>query len=62
MRHAPLSMCAETCNNLGNPPPSCPAKVWDEFGCACPNGTVLDEENNECLDQSECPSTYVNTT
>ncbi|XP_065887926.1 matrilin-2-like isoform X3 [Dysidea avara] len=50
---APLTICAATCSNNGVPRP-CP-RVCDDYGCVCPNGTVLDEDNNECIDASECP-------
>ena len=53
---APLSTCAATCSNNGTPRP-CPL-ICDDYGCVCPNGTVLDEDNNECVDASECPGTY----
>ena len=57
---APLTICAATCSNNGVPRP-CP-RVCDDYGCVCPNGTVLDEDNNECIDASECPGTYMKAT
>ena len=30
-------------------------------GCVCPNGTIINEENNTCVAPSECPppGTYI---
>ena len=27
----------------------------DRLTCACPEGTVIDEEQNKCVSQDECP-------
>ena len=43
--------CHQTCNNTE--PTICPA-VCVINGCECPEGTVIDEDNQECVLQSEC--------
>ena len=51
-RCALLPCCHSTCNST-EPilyPPIC---VPD--GCECPNGTVIDVEENECVAPRECP-------
>jgi len=57
---APLPFCAATCSNNGRPvlPEQCDI-ICDDYGCTCPNGTVLDEDNNECVDATKCPGTHV---
>jgi len=53
MECVPPAICAQTCDNydlLQECPPEC-----GNFDCACPNGTVIDEDKNECVDRSECP-------
>lgn len=44
--------CTTTCNNTNE------ACVYSciPYGCQCPNGTVVDEANNECIATSECPT------
>ena len=48
--------CHQICNN--NEPIICPA-VCIFNGCECPNGTVIDEDKNECVAPSECTGMYV---
>ena len=43
--------CHLSCNSTG--PGVCPA-VCIINGCECPNGTVIDEEKNECVTPREC--------
>ena len=43
--------CPVTCQNL-NPAPCAPDCVP---GCQCPLGTVLDEQNNKCVDHCTIP-------
>lgn len=45
--------CTETCNNRNNPV-AC-TQDCIPYGCECPNGTVVDEERNECVAPSGCP-------
>ena len=48
--------CHHTCNNTNDPLP-CP-RVCIVNGCECPNGTVIDEDTNECVAPSECEGMY----
>ena len=48
--------CHQTCNN--NETAICP-EICIVDGCECPNGTVIDEDINECVTPSECTSMYV---
>ena len=46
--------CPRTCNSLhtlciGHSNP----------GCSCPDGQVIDEKKNTCVDISNCPSTHI---
>ena len=43
--------CHQTCNSTNTT--VCPA-VCIINGCECPNGTVIDENRNECVTPSEC--------
>ena len=43
--------CHKTCNTTG--PVPCP-RVCIVNGCECPEGTVINEENNKCVTPSEC--------
>ena len=43
--------CHRTCDNLVGGP--CPL-ICIINGCECPNGTVIDENANECVAPSEC--------
>ena len=46
--------CTKTCNNtLGSI--AC-AQICLPNGCDCPDGMVVDEENNECIDINDCPT------
>ena len=45
------SACPPTC---GNPNPICTRQCVP--GCQCPRGTVLDEEQNECVRPNQCQS------
>ena len=48
--------CQQTCNN--NETLIC-LTVCVVHGCQCPNGTVIDEDKNECVAPSECTGMYV---
>ena len=48
--------CHQTCNTTGSV--ACPA-VCIVNGCECPNGTVIDEDKNECVAPSECTGSYI---
>ena len=48
--------CHPTCGDTA--PISCPA-ICIINGCECPNGTVIDEDKNECVAPSECTGMYV---
>lgn len=48
------SNCTMTCSNI-NKSLDC-GGVCIVNGCECPNGTVLDEENMDCVLPSTCPS------
>ena len=45
-----VTACPPTCENPE--PKSCTAECI--VGCQCPNGTVLDEENNKCVMKKDC--------
>ena len=47
---APL--CPTTCSNVGVASP-CPTVCVG--GCGCPEGTVIDEEQQRCVMPSQCP-------
>ena len=49
--------CTRTCSNV-NKSVDCP-DVCIFNGCECPNGTVADKKNMECIPQSECPGMSV---
>ena len=49
--------CHHTCNNT-NDPLICP-QVCIINGCECPNGTVIDEDTNECVTPRECEGTII---
>ena len=51
------SDCAKTCSNSGELLACTEACVTD--GCECPDGTVIDEDRNECVQLGECPGMYV---
>ena len=44
--------CHQTCDNM-NDTLACP-RVCVVNGCECPNGTIIDEDENECVDPLEC--------
>ena len=46
--------CARKCNSTY--PIICP-RVCNVNGCECPDGTVIDEDKNECVAPSECEGT-----
>ena len=50
--------CHQTCNNT-NDQIACPL-VCIVGGCECPNGTVINEDTNECVAPSECEGTQYN--
>ena len=41
--------CIPTCSN-----PNPPCSRTSQGGCTCPNGTVLDENQNKCVPPSKC--------
>ena len=43
--------CHQTCNTTGSV--VCP-RVCIVNGCECPDGTVIDEDKNECVPPSNC--------
>ena len=49
--------CHKTCNTTGSV--VCPS-VCIVNGCECPDGTVIDEDNNECVAPRECEGMYHN--
>lgn len=49
------SPCNTTCANM-NTISGCIA-VCVTNGCQCPSGTVIDEQSNNCVAHSDCPST-----
>jgi len=53
MECAPPVICAPTCDNY-DMPQACPPRC-ESFECVCPNGKVIDEDKNECVNQNECP-------
>ena len=48
--------CHQTCNN--NETVLCP-EICIVNGCECPDGTVIDEDKNECVAPSECIGMYI---
>ena len=46
--------CTVTCSNSDSPPVC--AEVCVPYGCECPTGKVVNEDINECVTSSECPS------
>ena len=48
--------CHQTCSRCNSI--ICPA-VCIVNGCECPNGTIINEEINECVTPRECPGIYV---
>ena len=47
--------CAKTCTNRFSSKP-CLLGICSTTGvCACPPGTAIDEDKNECVPESECP-------
>lgn len=48
--------CALTCNTTG--PIVCPLSCAIN-GCECPDGTVLDEDNNKCVPPRQCLGTNI---
>ena len=53
---ASLESCHLTCENR-NTPLFCPL-VCNLNGCQCPDGKVIDEDKNQCVDPTECPGMY----
>ena len=45
--------CTKTCNNSFEFTPCDQQCV--PYGCECPDGKVVDEDRNECIDTIECP-------
>jgi len=45
-----VTACPPTCEDPE--PVSCTSECV--VGCRCPNGTVLDEENNKCVMKKDC--------
>ena len=50
------SPCNITCANVDTVM-ICPT-VCVINGCQCPRGTVIDEQSNNCVPRSDCPSNY----
>lgn len=48
--------CAKTCKNRTEV--GC-IQQCIPYGCECPDGTVIDEQKNECVAESECPGMSV---
>ena len=48
--------CHLTCENQ-NTSIVCPL-VCNLNGCQCPDGTVIDEDKNQCVEPTECPGIY----
>ena len=46
--------CSTTCANM-NMVSVCPL-VCVVNGCECPTGTVIDEQSNNCVAPSDCPT------
>ena len=49
---APHSSCMKKCNATEGDGPCLTVCVVD--GCVCPDGTVINEEINECVTPSQC--------
>ena len=47
------SLCPATCND---PNPTCIQPFVCTPACVCPKGTVLDENNNQCVELTNCSS------
>ncbi|XP_071972687.1 uncharacterized protein [Engystomops pustulosus] len=52
-----ISTCQKTCRSLSEPDPSCSFKFPTVDGCACPDGTYLDE-SGACVSDKKCPCYY----
>ena len=46
--------CATTCTNRFSFS-ICSKSCFSDGVCACPAGTIIDEDSNECVPENECP-------
>ncbi|XP_026705982.1 mucin-2-like [Athene cunicularia] len=52
-----ISSCQPTCRSLSEPDVTCNIKFVPVDGCACANGTYMDE-SGKCVPPNECPCYY----
>ncbi|XP_072277629.1 mucin-5B-like [Pyxicephalus adspersus] len=52
-----ISTCQKSCQSLSEPDPSCSIHFSPLDGCACPDGTFLDD-NGACVPAKSCPCYY----
>lgn len=52
-----VKYCNQSCRSLDEPDPLCKVRIAPMEGCACPEGTYLNDEE-ECVPPDDCPCYY----